>query len=174
MWISLQCGRTWDQSLDQEEDPLGKGMATIPVFLPGEFHGQSNLAGYSPWGPKESDTTKWLTLSLSSVWEELTFNDMKQPPFWWSGSQGLGFRGSIALTVSQLPWHLGPQVGRWKGWRGMQGLGAGLTWRLFIHMTDWLLKLAICRKLSRYHSEHSFVGTISRDYHSSISTWYWL
>ena len=30
-----------------------------PVFLPGEFHGQRSLAGYSPWGCKESDTT-WL------------------------------------------------------------------------------------------------------------------
>ena len=29
-----------------------------PVFLPGEFHGQRSLAGYNPWGPKESDTTK--------------------------------------------------------------------------------------------------------------------
>ena len=28
-----------------------------PVFLPGEFHGQRSLAGYSPWGGKESDTT---------------------------------------------------------------------------------------------------------------------
>ena len=28
------------------------------VFLPGEFHGQSSPAGYSPWGHKESDTTK--------------------------------------------------------------------------------------------------------------------
>ena len=27
----------------------------IPVFLPGEFHGQRNLAGYSPWGCRESD-----------------------------------------------------------------------------------------------------------------------
>ena len=34
-----------------------------PVFLPGEFHGQRRLAGYSPWGPKESDTTERLTLS---------------------------------------------------------------------------------------------------------------
>jgi len=25
-----------------------------PVFLPGEFHGQRILAGYSPWGLKES------------------------------------------------------------------------------------------------------------------------
>ena len=27
------------------------------VFLPGEFHGQRSLVGYSPWGHKESDTT---------------------------------------------------------------------------------------------------------------------
>ena len=26
-----------------------------PVFLPREFHGQRSLAGYSPWGHKESD-----------------------------------------------------------------------------------------------------------------------
>ena len=28
-----------------------------PVFLPGESHGQRSLAGYSPWGHKESDMT---------------------------------------------------------------------------------------------------------------------
>ena len=33
-----------------------------PVFLPGELHGQINLVGYSPWGRKESDTTKTFTL----------------------------------------------------------------------------------------------------------------
>ena len=27
------------------------------VFLPGESHGQRTLAGYSPWGHKESDVT---------------------------------------------------------------------------------------------------------------------
>ena len=31
------------------------------VFLPEEFHGQRSLTGYSPWGHKESDTTKQLT-----------------------------------------------------------------------------------------------------------------
>ena len=35
-----------------------------PVFLPGEFHGQRNLMGYSPWVHKEPDMTEWLTLSL--------------------------------------------------------------------------------------------------------------
>ena len=40
-----------------------KGKPT-PVFLPAEFHGQRSLAGYSPWGPKESAMTEQLTLSL--------------------------------------------------------------------------------------------------------------
>ena len=31
---------------------------TTPVFLPGESHGQKSLAGYSPWGCKESDVTE--------------------------------------------------------------------------------------------------------------------
>ena len=29
-----------------------------PVFLPGKSHGQRSLAGYSPWGRKESGTTE--------------------------------------------------------------------------------------------------------------------
>ena len=31
-----------------------------PVFLLGESHGQRSLAGYSPCGPKQSDTTEQL------------------------------------------------------------------------------------------------------------------
>ena len=32
----------------------GGGQPT-PIFLPGKFHGQRSLMGYSPWGYKESD-----------------------------------------------------------------------------------------------------------------------
>ena len=39
-----------------------------PVFQPGEFHGQRSLAGYSPWGCKESDTTEWLS-THKTVWD---------------------------------------------------------------------------------------------------------
>ena len=35
----------------------GNGQPT-PVFLPGESHARRSLAGYSPWGRKESDTTE--------------------------------------------------------------------------------------------------------------------
>ena len=45
--------------------PCKKEWQPIPVFLPGESHGQRSLAGYSPWAHKESDTTECLTLSLS-------------------------------------------------------------------------------------------------------------
>ena len=43
---SLGGGRTWQST---------------PIFLPGEFQGQRSLAGYSPRGHRESDTTEQLT-----------------------------------------------------------------------------------------------------------------
>ena len=48
---------TWVQSLGWE-DPLEKELQPTPVFLTGEYHGQSSLIGYSPPGRKESDTTE--------------------------------------------------------------------------------------------------------------------
>ena len=38
--------------------PWRRAWQPTPVFLPGEFHGQRSLAGYSPWGHTESDTTE--------------------------------------------------------------------------------------------------------------------
>ena len=53
-------GDTRDTSLILAlEDPLEKEMAASPVFLPGKSHGPRSLAGYSPWGHKESDTTEY-------------------------------------------------------------------------------------------------------------------
>ena len=37
--------------------PWRRKWQPTPVFLPGKSHGQRNLAGYSPWGRKELDTT---------------------------------------------------------------------------------------------------------------------
>ena len=41
--------------------PWKREWQLTPVFLPGEFHGQRSLAGYSPRGRKESDATGQLT-----------------------------------------------------------------------------------------------------------------
>ena len=48
--------KTQLRSLDWE-DPL-EDMATHSSILPGEFHGQRSVAGYSPWGCKELDMTE--------------------------------------------------------------------------------------------------------------------
>ena len=37
--------------------PWRRKWQPTPVFLPGDFHGQRNLEGYSSWGHKGSDTT---------------------------------------------------------------------------------------------------------------------
>ena len=53
------------------EDPLEEGMATHSVFLPGEFHGQRSLVGYSPWVCKELDMTEQLTHTHQLIDEEI-------------------------------------------------------------------------------------------------------
>ena len=37
--------------------PWRREWQPIPVFLPGKSHGQRSLAGYGPWGRKESGRT---------------------------------------------------------------------------------------------------------------------
>ena len=46
--------------------PLSRECQPTLVFLPGEFQGQRNLVGYSPWGCKEMDRTEHI-LTLSSI-----------------------------------------------------------------------------------------------------------
>jgi len=48
---------TRDQSLGWEV-PLEKGMAIHSSILAWRIHGQRSLAGYGPWGRKESGTTE--------------------------------------------------------------------------------------------------------------------
>ena len=46
--------------------PWRRDWQPTPVFLPGEFHGQRSLVGYSPWGHKELDITERLTYTHPS------------------------------------------------------------------------------------------------------------
>ena len=52
---TCQCRRV--RSLSRE-DPRRRRWLPTPVFLPGEFHGQRSLGGYSPCGRKESVVTE--------------------------------------------------------------------------------------------------------------------
>ena len=58
-WIMISWRRKWQPT---------------PGFLPGKFHGQRSLAGYSPRGLKELDTTERLHFT------SLHFRDSKLTP----------------------------------------------------------------------------------------------
>ena len=62
--LSMQ--KSWIRFLGWE-DTLEKKWQPTPVFLPGKFHGQRSLAGYSPWGRKQLDTTWWLSTHARNV-----------------------------------------------------------------------------------------------------------
>ena len=51
------------------ETPWRRGWLPTSVFLPGEFQGKRSLFGYSPWGPKESDTTEQFSLLFQETSE---------------------------------------------------------------------------------------------------------
>ena len=52
----------WVTKIPWRREEKRREWLPIPVFFPGEFHGQTSLVGYSPWGHKESDLTEQLIL----------------------------------------------------------------------------------------------------------------
>ena len=60
---ACQCGRQKRHKLDPwiREILCRREWQPTPVFLPGQFHGQRSLTGYSSWGYKELDMTEQLS-----------------------------------------------------------------------------------------------------------------
>ena len=83
---------TWVWSLGWE-DTLEKERLSTPVFWPWEFHGL-----YSPWGHKESDTTKWLSLSHSKL-PSSTNETIKTKQPWWPAASVWGSITPITLWL---------------------------------------------------------------------------
>ena len=48
-----------------------------PVFLPGECHGQRSLAGYSPWGCKELNSTAQLSMHTAQACKCVKLNSIR-------------------------------------------------------------------------------------------------
>ena len=53
--------------------PWRRVWQSTPIFLPGKFHGQRSLVGYSPWGHEELDTTEFTHTACrtSVLWPEI-------------------------------------------------------------------------------------------------------
>ena len=64
--------------------PWRRTWQLTPGFLPGEFHGQRFLMGYSPWGHKELDTTEQLGIAQHRIRDNQRnrFRKCRPPPSW--------------------------------------------------------------------------------------------
>ena len=58
--------------------PWRRKWQPTPVFLPGKSHGQRSLAGYSPLGCKESDTTEQLNMHTTPAFTFTICQKQKQ------------------------------------------------------------------------------------------------
>ena len=78
--IHLQCRKPgfnpWVRKI-----PWGREWQPTPVVLPGEFHGQRSLVGFSPLGHKELDITERLTAAARYGWKEKTTGSRRMTPF---------------------------------------------------------------------------------------------
>ena len=61
---ACQCGRCKRRGFNPwvGKIPRWRAWQPTPVFLPGIFHEQRSLVGYSPWGRKERDTAEQLSI----------------------------------------------------------------------------------------------------------------
>ena len=86
---ACQCRRCERHEFDPwvRKIPWTRAWQPTATFLPGEFHGQRSLAGCSSRVPKESDTTKRLTLSLSTRLSDS--KKLKRILFIWGFNQNL-------------------------------------------------------------------------------------
>ena len=81
--------------------PWRRKWQPTPVFLPGKFHGQRRLAGYSPKGHKELDTTEQLSTHTHTYREQCV-----QRPCGGGGGGMAYFRNCTRARMAgvQTPW----------------------------------------------------------------------
>ena len=80
-----------------EKIPWRRKWQSTPEFLPRKSHGQRSLAGYSPWGHKESDTTDatWHTSTHQDSIQSLSCVQLFVTP--WTAAR----QASLSFIISQ-------------------------------------------------------------------------
>ena len=101
--------------------PWRRKWQTTPGFLPGKSHGQRNLAGCSPWGHKESNTTEQLNENNNLSAER--------------GIHSSGQEKEMATHSSVLAWRI-PGIGEPGGLPSMGSLSL-LQWIFLTQESNW-------------------------------------
>ena len=103
-----------------------------PVLLPGEFHGQRSLLGYSPWACKELDTTEQRTHTQTHSASQVVLV-VKNLPASAGDARDMG-------SILGSGWHLGVGNGNLLQWNSMDRE----AWQVTVHgaaeldKTEWL------------------------------------
>ena len=85
-----------------------------PVFLPGESQGQRSLAGYRPWGCKESDTTERLhTRAHTHMFSEHLENTVRKISLFSCGSHSSSSYSLLCSPRAPRAWRESPSF--WYG-----------------------------------------------------------
>ena len=119
--------------------PWRREWQPTPVFLPGEFHVQRSLVGYSSQSQKESDTTEWILLRSSG---DLVFLFLNKPILW----RSIQFNSVQSLSPVRLfvtPWtvaHQAPlymEFSRQEYWSGLPLPSSFVLVFIFIYLFGW-------------------------------------
>ena len=78
------------------------------MFLPGGFHRQRSLAGYSPWGRKELDMTERLSIACHS--NILSILNIVREIDYMSITNGPLVNIEMNFIVGNLPFHTLPKI----------------------------------------------------------------
>ena len=101
----------------------------IPVFLPGEAHGQRSLVGYSPWGLKELDMTEQPEIKLPT----------SAGP--WKKQES--FRRTSISALSTMPKPLTVWI----------TINCGRFWERWEYQTTWPVSWEICMQVRKQQLE---------------------
>ena len=93
---------TWVLSL-AGKIPRRREWLPTSVFLPRESHGQRSLAGYSPWGGKESDTAERLYFLPSMLYGFPGGSSGKEPTCQCRRHKRHGFHSSVGCLQCGRP-----------------------------------------------------------------------
>ena len=96
-----------DSILGSGRSPGGGNGNPLWSFLPGKFHGQKSLAGYSPWGHRESDTRSMHTPTPNQIIKIKPYNTSKR-----LGVMQSTVSGTIIMITMHLP-QLWPEPRTW-------------------------------------------------------------
>ena len=106
--------------------PWRRKWQSTPVVLPGKFHGQRSLAGYSPWACKESGMTEQLSLTLVGCYSRSSSRPtkIKMHPWRVQGGGGMalwhgGNRGDMYPVMADGIFQVGSKQVGWAAFANM-------------------------------------------------------